>query len=426
MTTTSDELFLDTAAALGRRLVREALWAGDRCNWLGDSMEFVDNNWSVVHRALGPDLYGGTSGIALFLAGLHRLTGERVFQVTAEGAMAHALSQLQDIPPTARIAFYTGWTGIAYALAELGEAFGDDALAERAFALIGDAAPDRADKAGLDVISGSAGAIPALISLRRRYRRDDLLRLATRLGEHLLAAARRSDGGWSWNTLEGQTERDLTGYSHGAAGIACALLELSVETGSAAFREAAERGFAYERQWFSREQENWPDFRKGTDGLPGNAKFALGWCHGAPGIGLSRLRGYEILKNDDLKSEAEAAVRTTSRMLTHPAYTLQSDFTLCHGRGGNAELLIYAAQALGDGTARETAEAVGRQGIELFARNNLPWPCGVPGGGETPNLMLGFAGIGYFYLRLHDPKHVRSILIVRPPDSGAGADSVAG
>jgi hypothetical protein len=69
--------------------------------------------------------------------------------------LAHALSQLQDIPPTARIAFYTGWTGIAYALAELGEAFGDDALAERAFALIGDAAPDRADKAGLDVISGT-------------------------------------------------------------------------------------------------------------------------------------------------------------------------------------------------------------------------------------------------------------------------------
>src|SRR3954464_13269038 len=104
-----DAAFLDIADVLGRRISRDALWAGDKCNWLGDSMEFVDNAWSVVHRALGPDFYGGTSGIALFLARLHRLTGERVFRVTAEGAMAHALARLNDIPAPARMAFYSGW-----------------------------------------------------------------------------------------------------------------------------------------------------------------------------------------------------------------------------------------------------------------------------------------------------------------------------
>jgi len=404
--TERDQSFLDAAAALGRRLCRDALWAGERCNWLGDSMEFVDNGWSVVHRALACDLYGGTSGIALFLSRLHRLTGERAFAVTADGAMAHALSRADDVAPGARLAFYAGWTGIAYALAERGDA-------DRAAKLIAAAERDAAADPGLDVIGGAAGAIPVLIDLARRQVGNGALPL--RLGQHLVAVARKSDAGWSWNTLEGQTQRDPTGFSHGAAGIAWALLELHAATGEAVFREAAERGFAYERQWFDPQQENWPDFRSiANPAGAGAPSYAVAWCHGAPGIGLSRLRAHEILKSEELEREAQAAIRTTARFLDHPGYGLQNDFTLCHGRAGNAELLICAGEGLGDATSRGRAGALGRQGIEHFARNDLPWPCGVPGGGETPSLMLGLAGIGYFYLRLYDPAAVPSVLIVGP------------
>jgi lantibiotic biosynthesis protein len=410
--TAGDQAFLDTAAFLGRKLCRDALWAGERCNWLGDSMEFVDGNWGVVHRALGPDLYGGTSGIALFLGSLHRLTGERLFRVTAEGAMAHALARAEDVPPESRLAFYAGWTGIAYVASEMG--------LDHALDLIAGAKRDAAGNPGLDVIGGSAGAIPLLLLLQRRYRDQSLKTFAVTLGEHLLATARRNDAGWSWNTLDGQTDQDPTGFSHGAAGIAYALLELYAATGRADFRAAAEHGFAYEARWFSKEHENWPDFRKIAATAPGSGPaYAVAWCHGAPGIGLSRVRGYEILKTDALRRDAEAAIRTTSRYLNHPGYGLQNDFTLCHGRAGNADLLIYAGDALGDQVARTSAEALGRQGIEYFRRNDLPWPCGVPGGGETPNLMLGLAGIGYFYLRLYDRAAVPSILILRPPAGGA-------
>ncbi len=411
MTAPGGDAFLETATFLGRRLCRDALWAGERCNWLGDSMEFVEGEWRVVHRALGPDLYGGTSGVALFLASLHRLTGEPLFRLTAEGAIAHALARVEEIPPPQRLAFYAGGTGIAHALAS----FDAPASVDRALELIAAAAREVRDP-GLDVISGAAGAIPALIDLQRHRKGGDLLAIAIRLGEHLVATARKSDTGWSWNTLEGQSTRDLTGFSHGAAGIAWALLELSAATGDARFREAAERGFAYERQWFSPEHDNWPDFRSiaapaGGSDAPG---YAVAWCHGAPGIGLSRLRAFEILGSDTARSEAEAAIRSTMRVLTHPAFGPQSDYALCHGRAGNAELLIYAAEVLGDETARAAAETVGRQGIEAFCRHDLPWPCGVPGGGETPSLMLGLAGIGYFYLRLYDPAGVPSVLLVKP------------
>ena len=63
-------------------------------------------------------------------------------------------------------------------------------------------------------------------------------------------------------------------------------------------------------------------------------------------------------------------------------------------------------------------------GIERYAKRGHPWPCGM--NGETPNLMLGLAGIGYFYLRLAIPA-IPSILLLRreafaqcgvPPRSG--------
>jgi hypothetical protein len=51
-------------------------------------------------------------------------------------------------------------------------------------------------------------------------------------------------------------------------------------------------------------------------------------------------------------------------------------------------------------------------GIQRYLLPRAPWPCGVPEGGETPNLMLGIAGIGHFYLRLYDPRTPSILLLV--------------
>ena len=62
------------------------------------------------------------------------------------------------------------------------------------------------------------------------------------------------------------------------------------------------------------------------------------------------------------------------------------------------------------------AEQVGLAGVEQYRKSLSPWPCGVPQGGETPGLLLGLAGIGHFYLRLHDPAGVPPVLIILPED----------
>ena len=71
-----------------------------------------------------------------------------------------------------------------------------------------------------------------------------------------------------------------------------------------------------------------------------------------------------------------------------------------------------AADAFGEERYRAVAEAIGDRGIQSVHLNRNPWPCGVLSGGETPNLMLGTAGIGYFYLRLYDSSAVPSVLLM--------------
>ena len=401
--------FLDAAASIGARLCRDALWAGKRANWVGSSMELIDNNWIAAQRSFGGELYNGTSGIALFLSRLFELTGETEFRSASLGALEHALSRVPGMHPQSRHGFYSGALGIIYVALEMGRT-------ERAFDLLEMLSRDDAGEQALDVVSGSAGAIPVLLNIHQRCPRDFLVDLAVRHGEHLLQTAHKNGEGWTWNTLSASTGRHLTGFSHGTAGIAWALLELFLATKNPDYRSAAAHALAYERIEFSQAHRNWPDFRTMNERNPpgtGEPSYSVAWCHGAPGIGLSRIRAHSILKDDQCLAEAEIALATTMQLLGGPALANQN-FSLCHGAGGNAELPLYAGESLDRPDLRAAAENVGWYGIETYLKARRPWPCGVVPGGETPNLMLGLAGIGHFYLRLYDPEKIPSVLIVGP------------
>jgi lantibiotic modifying enzyme len=88
---------------------------------------------------------------------------------------------------------------------------------------------------------------------------------------------------------------------------------------------------------------------------------------------------------------------------------------LCHGLGGNSEPLIYAAELLERPELYARAEETALRGIEMYEARRVNWACGGPGGLETAGLMLGLAGIAYFYLRVADPGGPPSLLIFVPP-----------
>jgi lantibiotic modifying enzyme len=230
----------------------------------------------------------------------------------------------------------------------------------------------------------------------------DLVAAATRLGDELLESAEEDELGLSWPSRTMPTTSNLTGLSHGAAGIALALLELYDATGERRFASAAERAFDYEQGKFDHRARNWPDFRDLDPQSPAPGPgFATFWCHGGPGIALSRLTALERLDGARRwRAEAGTALEVTQDTVTRGLRHRAGNFSLCHGLAGNAEILADGAQALGGrwaGGAELAAEAAAA-GAERHGADGF-WPCGA-GERETPGLMLGLAGIGYFYLRM--------------------------
>jgi len=382
---------LATADGIGERLVLDAVWYRDRCNWVG-----VEPG-AQAHRALGPDLGGGTAGIALFLAQLHAATSNEAVRHTALGAIDQALAYVDQAPGDG---LYAGRLGIAYAAARCGLLLGDERLLRRSARLC--RGRWAREPGAFDVMSGTAGVIVALLALARLHDDERLLQRARPLGDALSQGARRGPEGWSWPVPGDRRAHSLCGIAHGAAGAAWALLELFAATGERCHREAAERALDYERHWFDAQERNWPDLRgierrerRGSFRPP----FAITWCHGAPGIALSRLRAWEILGDDRYRAEALIALRTTAMHVERALITTDPDFTLGLGLAGNADVLALGAKLSADGTA--LADRVGEVGTGRYAAGVDGWPCGAPGG-RAPALLTGRAGIGMFYLRLHD------------------------
>jgi lantibiotic biosynthesis protein len=404
---------------IGRRLSQEAVWHEDRCNWLGAEpaeQDRVSGQAGMRYAALGPELYSGTSGLALFLAELHAATGDDAVRRTALGATRQALANADIVPPPDRLGLYAGWIGIALAAARVGTVLGEEELLVDAAQLLQRFAGEHHSGHEFDLIYGYAGAIAALVVLRDILEDASLLDFAEQLGVELLKTADKTDAGYSWKSVAFPKQRNLTGFSHGTAGVGYALLKLFATTGDSRYCKAAEQAFRYDRYWFDSAAGNWPDFRE----VPGRVRrgkhplsFATFWCHGAPGIALSRLRAYEILHDERCKDEAIAALKTTREMVGATLRSGIGNYSLCHGLAGNAEVLLYGRKVLGwewaDGHA--VACEVANAGIETYAERGLSWPCGT--GGETPSLMLGLAGIGHFYLRLRDQAMPSPLILQR-------------
>jgi lantibiotic modifying enzyme len=363
----------------------------------------------LTYATLGPDLYEGTSGIAFFLAELAAVTGDELFRRTAEGAIAHALARAPGLAADLDYSLYSGRVGIAVAAAAVGTSLGETEYMEAAAKMMA-GTPRPMGRGEFDIISGCAGSIYGLLWLGSTLRvarfREEALRLAWDLAEAAeCSGPSASEASWPAGFRTGT--RNLAGFSHGASGAACALLEVSAVTGQAELATVAEQAFSYERSLFDAGARNWPDLRTRSGALTGNSgspSYPVMWCHGAAGIALARLRAYELTEHPVLKHEAEVALETT---FVHTAAVLRAgagSYSLCHGLAGNAEILEKGYQVLGASSAKchSLALEVASSGIERFGRANQAWPCGTPEG-ETPNLMLGLAGAGLFYLRLYEP-----------------------
>jgi type 2 lantibiotic biosynthesis protein LanM len=399
------------ARAVGAWLAEHAIQgpAGD-VNWIGLTL-VRDEQWSL--QPLGMDLYDGVPGVMLFLAYLGALTGDERSTALARAALKTLRRRLlpQKRLKTVRcLGGYAGWGGVLYALAQLGTLWDEPPI----FAEAQDLATLLPDLIGqdryFDVVLGAAGCIAGLLCLHGCAPAAAVRDAAVRCGDHLLARARAMPHGLGWD-WPWPSRGPLSGYPHGAGGIALALLELAAATGEDRFRSAALGGIAYERSLFSAEEGNWPDLRRfPTDPEPAEGtppRYSTTWCHGAPGIGLARLRCLPHVNDPLLREEIESALRTTF------AKGFGLSHILCHGDLGNLELLLCAARAFPGSPWGAEADRLAGGILNSIERDG--WLCANPRNLHSPGLMTGLSGIGYVLLRLSEPGQVPSVLTLAPP-----------
>jgi hypothetical protein len=403
--------FARAAMCIGHKLVSDAIWHEDRCTWFG---YFAENPADVTglkqssYLALGPDLYAGTAGVAWFLAELFARFADNEFRQVAAGAILHALSRVPQLEQGSQASLYTGGLGIVMTGLRIADLLGSQEIRDRSLGLVSFLTDAILPEHRSDLMSGRAGAIVALLSLSDIADRDISLDAAIKLGRQLVVSAESDERGVSWRTEKRTKHPNLTGFSHGAAGVGWALIELYDLVGEEDFRRTGERAFDYERSWFSKSQGNWPDLRHvPRRSLRGKSRapFCNYWCHGAPGVALSRIRAYQILGADVYKNEALIALETTRQGIEDTLEQRNADFSLCHGVSGNGLVLLHALRSASlDFPAQcgEVVRAAARCGLWRYGDGQNLWPCGA-GPGENPSLMLGLAGIGHFLLRVDSP-----------------------
>jgi HopA1 effector protein family/Lanthionine synthetase C-like protein len=179
--------FLDVAREIGRQLSATAVWDRNRCTWIGPKRGAGSGRaaGSGAYSTLGPNLYAGTSGAALFLAQLYSVTGDDHLRRTAHGAVRHALCTIEDVPPNERLGLYTGWTGVALAATRVAALLTDEALVEKANQLIRHCECEMNGTCGFDLLSGTSGAIIALLALDSPSINQLVVDFALRLGQEL-------------------------------------------------------------------------------------------------------------------------------------------------------------------------------------------------------------------------------------------------
>lgn len=188
----------------------------------------------------------------------------------------------------------------------------------------------------------------------------------------------------------------LGGFSHGTSGVAWSLLRLYKYSDNKDFFETALNALEYDRSLFNPQKANWEDLR-------GKEKDSISWCHGAAGIGMSRILYLRYINDHELLNEIEIALTTTVTK------GLGKSHSLCHGDLGNSDLFCLAAQNLSNQNYLKTARSIGMKVLQEKNETGK-FSTGVTNNIDLPGLFLGVSGIGLQLLRLADPQKVPSVL----------------
>lgn len=401
------------AARAVENLLRLAVHGEDgSMTWI--TPEVTRSGWTV--QPVQPDLYFGLGGIAFALAAYRREAEQGRADPVAglepaiEGAIAVFQTMCERHPAEIDGGFVgTGsqiWTLLAL----------HDLLQRPALLALAEHCAEAAERRGFqgpvkfELIDGVSGMILPLLALAEATGSPRWLDLAAAAGRRMQDAAIVDADGARWPTP--QFREPIGGFGHGAMGMGWALARLArSQAGSAAeraaWRQLAEKAFAFQAALFEPHTGHWRDIH-----LQDGQKNFPTWCHGSVGIGLAAADLYA-------RTGDPAQLRDMRRAVADARGKWGFSHTLCHGDVSTRELLVLAAALDPEGCPYARDDAA----IEIVS--SIEEHQGMVGGltraAFTPGLMIGLAGAIYGFLRMHPACVLPSPLLQETAAARAGA-----
>jgi class II lanthipeptide synthase len=343
--------------------------------------------------ALGPGLFTGTGGIALFLAAAARTAGQPLrlaplldpLGTTQRSRAARGREIAESHGVGAE-----GLGGVAYVHARVASWSGDARGCDTALGLLGTLGAEATARDRCDLRSGLAGALLALLVVHEVTSDPRALAAARRCGTELLdrRCTHPGSGLRAWADPSGALR---SGWTRGTAGIAYALRRLHRVTGDADLLAAAREGERFEDRLLLPETGDWLETAPRPGESPRLATPRGSLSAGAAGIGIARLAC----------GGGEAPRRATARACTAAALQLLEARrfafdALGDGRLGAIALLRAAAPVLRD---KELRARTGAHLAGIVARARLHGHYDLDGDPSLrPGLFRGLAGIGFTLL----------------------------
>lgn len=395
--TVPDELFVAEASCIAQTISDLARPAQHGLCWAIDI--FHDSPKS--RRIETYSLYSGSMGIGLFLAAYaftHHSDRYKKLSLAAIADVRQHLAgpQASQFWEPMGIGGATGLGSLVYGLTIIADLLSSPEILDDAKKAANLISPEYISQdESMDVIGGSAGAILALNKLFQVTKEPWILERAVLCGEHLLAHARQGSNDkryWSSATAE---LKHLNGISHGASGFAYAFSCLGLATGRPDFNLAMRECLDNEDENFHLSSKNWYLETAYPNGIGARCQ----WCHGAVGIGLTRLALAAQYDSEQqpggycgLRRDVQSAVQGT-----HTNLNRQND-SLCCGTMGGVELFDEASEFLQLPQTQELGRMEFAKKIG-FAREQSKYQLQSANDKVPLGFFNGLAGIGYTALR---------------------------
>lgn len=336
--TLEPEKWLKTASDIGEYLAENAIEGINEkgkkdASWICVTLQgFEEDVW--IPSVLSSEFYSGNAGIAFFFLYLWKFTGKAYFLESAKKAaeIPFLLSEEEYAGKRSGVGAFTGLGGTLYLMNKLAEETKDAALKkkaeERLLRYVSLACQDKTN----DLTSGAAGYLAVLLGIAETSAEKQKWKPAvSEIVKHLTENAQTGENGMFWDCVG---KKHYCGFAHGSAGIHTYLYLAMQYLGETKAAEAVEQSLRYERSCFSEKKGNW--YRSETERTMSNA-----WCHGAPGILLSKLLLYRAgFRDERTEAELEQALKLTTQ------YGFGANPTYCHGDLGNMAIVSLAGSVL--------------------------------------------------------------------------------